>query len=160
MFRFGICHFDLWRIFSVFHSVKNIWLSWYYCIRNRFIPCYYLLLLFIQKGCFNKLISWGQWSIHRTLFSKKWKALYWHFERKNKIMSNYPNDNEVFCRFLLKTNWTLKPTYNKSLAKVAGLCSADSLLVAESSVIRINPPAGGWWNSRAAKSRQKLEAIL
>ncbi|MCA6423474.1 MAG: hypothetical protein IM568_11740 [Flavobacterium sp.] len=61
-------------------------------------------------------------------------------------MSNYPNDNEVFCRFLLKTNWTLKPTYNKSLAKVAGLCSADIFVVNHppDGGLRINPPAGGW----------------
>jgi hypothetical protein len=59
-------------------------------------------------------------------------------------MSNYPNDNEVFYRFLLKTNWTLKPAYNKSLAKVAVQCSAEAFVVNRNLVFRINPDISGW----------------
>ena len=53
-------------------------------------------------------------------------------------MSKYPNDNEVFYRVLLKHNWTLKNANNTGLAKVAVQCSADTLVVNQSLVLRIN----------------------
>jgi len=42
-------------------------------------------------------------------------------------------------------NLTLKKAAHNSTFAIGGIsCSADSLLVAESFVLRINPPVGGW----------------
>jgi hypothetical protein len=44
----------------------------------------------------------------------------------------------------LQTRWTKTPAGNTGLAKVAVQYSADTFVVNQSLVLRINPPAGGW----------------
>jgi hypothetical protein len=52
-----------------------------------------------------------------------------------------------------------KTSHNSGLAKLAVLRSAERFVVNQSLVLRINPPAGGWWKSPPSPSPKTLTAI-